>query len=220
MFVVAKYSFNKGKEFIEKHHKKELEEVYKVISLVDASKCKTKISKEKTMNGKLLYSPIDMNKEFKKHFFSFGWIEHKIGVKVPIKETGKVHKAFRSMDATKNDLGIEVQFGKYAFMVYDILAKMVIFSNFKIIDSGIEIVPMRTLEKQMSTGVSSFEQVKTDFRPEFSRLEELKEQIANDQEMLNDIALSEIMNGRKVELTDDHQTQYEPVLQVNFKKVS
>jgi hypothetical protein len=33
---------------------------------VDAEKFKTKVSKEKTMRGKILYSPIGMNAEFKR----------------------------------------------------------------------------------------------------------------------------------------------------------
>ena len=42
-------------------------------------------------------------------------------------------------------LGIEVQFGKYAFMVYNVCAKMTIFSKMGVIDTGIEIVPVKTL---------------------------------------------------------------------------
>jgi hypothetical protein len=46
--------------------------------------------------------------------------------------------------------------------VYNILAKMTIFANQKIIDSGIEVVPMLSLAREMSTGVSYFEQIKAD----------------------------------------------------------
>jgi len=62
----------------------------------------------------------------------------------------------------KNKLGLEIQFGKYAFMIYNVAAKMTIFSKQGIIDSGVEVVPMRRLTEEMSTGVSSFEQMKTD----------------------------------------------------------
>ena len=53
---------------------------------------------------------------------------------------------------------IEVQFGKYAFMVYNVCAKMTIFKNKGIIDTGVEIVPVKKLADQMSFGVSYFEQ--------------------------------------------------------------
>ncbi len=66
------------------------------------------------------------------------------------------------MDFVKQSLGVEVQFGKYAFMVYNGLAKMTIFNKRGVIDAGIEIVPMHRLASEMSTGVSYFEQMKAD----------------------------------------------------------
>ena len=62
------------------------------------------------------------------------------------------------MDFLKGRLGIEVQFGKYSFMVYNVCAKMTIFSNLGLIDVGIEIVPMKSFADEMSSGVSYFEQ--------------------------------------------------------------
>ena len=62
------------------------------------------------------------------------------------------------MDFLKQKLGVEVQFGKYSFMVYNVCAKMTIFKNLKHINAGIEIVPVKHLADQMSTGVSYFEQ--------------------------------------------------------------
>ena len=62
----------------------------------------------------------------------------------------------------KQKLGVEVQFGKYAFMVYNVAAKMTIFHNQGIIDGGVEVVPMKSMADKMSSGVSFFEQFKTD----------------------------------------------------------
>jgi hypothetical protein len=62
------------------------------------------------------------------------------------------------MDFVKDSLGVEVQFGKYSFMVYNVAAKMTIFKNLGIIEAGIEIVPVKELADQMSSGVSYFEQ--------------------------------------------------------------
>jgi hypothetical protein len=162
MEIVAEFSFNKGKEFIEKHHKPEFQEVIDIISSVDASHFKTKVSKEKTMPGRLLYNPKQLNNEFKKLLKNKGWETKRIQVKTVVSEIGKEHTGFREMDAVKNKLGVEVQFGKYAFMVYNVAAKMTIFAKQGIIDSGIEIVPMLSLANEMSTGVSYFEQIKTD----------------------------------------------------------
>ena len=162
MEIIAIYSFNKGKDFIESKHEKELKEIIEVIHAVDATKCKNKVSKEKTMPGQILYSPKEMNAEFDNQLRARGWRATRIGVKTSVPETGQTHKGFREMDAVKNNLGVEVQFGKYAFMVYNVAAKMTIFHNQEVIDSGIEIVPMATLQREMSTGVSTFEQIKTD----------------------------------------------------------
>ena len=62
------------------------------------------------------------------------------------------------MDFVKRKLGVEVQFGKYSFMVYNVAAKMTIFRNLGFIDTGIEVVPVKAMADEMSSGVSYFEQ--------------------------------------------------------------
>lgn len=59
---------------------------------------------------------------------------------------------------SNNNVGIEIQFGKYAFMVYNVCAKMKIFERHNLIRYGIEVVPSKKMQKFMSTGVSFFEQ--------------------------------------------------------------
>jgi hypothetical protein len=162
MEIIAEYSFNKGKEFIEKFHGLELQELRKIVHSVDASRFKTKVSKEKTMTGQMLYNPKEMNKEFKRLLKESEWEIRRITLKTFVPEIGKEHIGFREIDAVKDKLGVEVQFGKYAFMVYNVAAKMTIFNKQGIIDSGIEIVPMLSLANEMSSGVSYFEQIKTD----------------------------------------------------------
>lgn len=162
MEIIAEYSFKNGKGFLEKHHVNELKEIREIVSLVDASVCRTKKSKEKTMKGRMLYSPIDLNKRFFGLFEERKWETVRIDVKTFIPEIGKPHKGFREMDKVKNKVGVEIQFGKYAFMVYNVSAKMTIFANEGIIDSGVEIIPMLSMANEMSSGVSYFEQMKTD----------------------------------------------------------
>jgi len=62
------------------------------------------------------------------------------------------------MDFLKEKLGVEVQFGKYSFMVYNVCAKMTIFHKLGFINAGVEIVPIKEFAEEMSTGVSYFEQ--------------------------------------------------------------
>ncbi len=77
---------------------------------------------------------------------------------MPKTRSGREPSPFRDMDFVKNQLGVEVQFGKYSFMVYNVCAKMTIFAKLGVIDCGIEIVPVKGLADEMSTGVSYFEQ--------------------------------------------------------------
>ena len=56
MEIVARYSFKDGAAFLEQKHATELDEIREIISAVDATVCRTKVSEEKTMPGKVLYS--------------------------------------------------------------------------------------------------------------------------------------------------------------------
>jgi hypothetical protein len=70
----------------------------------------------------------------------------------------RVHSGFPRNGFVKRKLGVEVQFGKYSFMVYNVAAKMTIFKNLSYIDTGVEIVPVKAMADDMSSGVSYFEQ--------------------------------------------------------------
>jgi len=164
MIIAAKYSFNGG-DTIETEYADLLQEVLDVIDSVDASECRTKTSEEITMLGKMLYSPVELNRAFDKSFKSKGWKKKRVQCIYPTHyylpgyPIKPMHKGeFREMDFLKQGLGIEVQFGKYAFMVYNVCAKMTIFHNLGYIKSGIEIVPVKSFAEDMSSGVSYFEQ--------------------------------------------------------------
>ena len=155
MRVISEYSQKNGREFISRTFPQELREIYDIIRGVSLEDFRTKVSREKTMPGEMLYSPSELNREYKEKFNALGW--HEFRIKLPFS-----NGAFREMDFVKNRLGVEVQFGKYAFMAYNVSAKMTIFHNQNVIDAGIEIVPMKHMSDQMSTGVSYFEQIKWD----------------------------------------------------------
>ena len=165
MRIAGVYSFKEGKEIIEAKFAAELEETKAAIAAVDGTKHKTKVSKEKTMPGRMLYEPGSMNKAFNREFFKRGWKNYKVPCKYPTQfytsdyeAPDTARGAFREIDFVKHRVGVEVQFGKYSFMVYNVCAKMTIFHNQDIIDVGIEIVPLKELANEMSTGVSYFEQ--------------------------------------------------------------
>ena len=72
------YSHLNGLEFLMVHKPALWTEIQSVIGAIDAAKCKTKISKEKTMKGALLYSPIDMNAAFKSLLRKKSWRESRV----------------------------------------------------------------------------------------------------------------------------------------------
>lgn len=165
MIIAGIYSFNRGEDIIRSHYPAELHEVEQVIAAVDGTRCKTKISQEKTMPGRTLYSPRALNRAFTKEFEMLGWEKHKVQCDYPTQyyvpgfaPNSPSRGAFREMDFVKNKVGVEVQFGKYAFMVYNVCAKMTIFHKLGVIDVGMEIVPIKLFAEEMSTGVSYFEQ--------------------------------------------------------------
>jgi hypothetical protein len=178
MKIIETYSHLNGLEFLIVHKPKLWEEIQKVISSVDAEACKTKISKEKGMVGKLLYSPIDMNAGFKKLLSKAKWDESRVSYwitkneklirktlildakeqKKEIEESGETPiYSYNQTDFVKDRVAIEVQFGKYSFVAYDLFVKHLAFYIGDKIDVGIEILPMKSLQAQMSSGVAYYE---------------------------------------------------------------
>jgi len=165
MIIAGVYSFNGGKEAVASRYAKELRDIRQIIAAVESAEHKTKVSKEKTMPGKILYRPGSLNKVFRAEFEARDWHKHKVPCEYPTEYYARGYAArasskgaFREMDFIKNRLGVEVQFGKYAFMVYNVCAKMTIFHKMDLIDVGVEIVPVKAFAEDMSTGVSYFEQ--------------------------------------------------------------
>jgi hypothetical protein len=169
MIVAGIYSHSGGQEIMESQYPNELAEIYGAIEAVDAQKHKNKVSKEQGHEGELFYSPVGLNDDFKDRLYPLGWQPVKVYCDYPTQyyapgytpppKSQKGPGPYREMDFVKNKVGIEVQLGKYAFMVYNVSAKMTIFHNLGYIDVGIEIVPIKELADEMSSGVSYFEQL-------------------------------------------------------------
>ena len=165
MNIGGVYSFKDGEREVTSRYPDLLDEIKTVIEAVDSTKHKIKASKEKTMRGRMLFDPTSLNEAFKTKFARKKWKPVRVPCAYPTKFFVKDYKirsinrgAFREMDFVKKKLGVEVQFGKYAFMVYNVCAKMTIFRNLNFIDCGVEIVPVKAFADEMSTGVSYFEQ--------------------------------------------------------------
>ena len=65
--------------------------------------------------------------------------------------------SFNQTDFIKNKIGLEVQFGKYFSVTYDLFVKHLSFYSGGMINVGIEIVPMKSMQKEMSSGPPWYE---------------------------------------------------------------
>ena len=178
MNIAETYSHLNGLEFLLVHKRGLWDKIMTVISSVDAENCKTKVSKEKAMKGKLLYSPIDMNAAFEKLLRKKNWQESRVSYWVtkserlirktltltPDEQKKEITAAgdvpifsYNQTDFVKDRVAIEVQFGKYSFVAYDLFVKHLAFYVGDHIDVGIEILPMKSLQTKMSSGVAYYE---------------------------------------------------------------
>jgi len=157
MRIVYEYSHLGGAEILKVRYPDCEREIYETITEVAAKR--TKVSREKAMRGRRLYSPKDMNQQFRDCFTARGYRELRDTYTITIPESEvSIPGAFKQIDFVKGTVLVEVQFGKYAFMFYD-MAKFQYFFNENKADVGIEIVPCHALHRQMSTGVSYGEQL-------------------------------------------------------------
>ncbi|HRR41279.1 MAG TPA: BglII/BstYI family type II restriction endonuclease [Syntrophales bacterium] len=178
MKIAETYSHLNGLEFLLVHKPSLWKEIQSVVASVDADKCRTKISKEKTMKGRILFSPIDMNAAFSQLLRKQSWNESRVSywvtkneklirktIAMSAEEQKKEIEAagetpifsYNQTDFVKDRVAIEVQFGKYAFVAYDLFVKHLAFYVGDRIDVGIEILPMKSLQSQMSSGVAYYE---------------------------------------------------------------
>ena len=128
--------------------------------------------------GELLYSPIDMNKAMAAEFGKRGWEQRRQGFwatdddkivreivglppdrqKEAIEASGREPiYSYNQTDFVKERVAVEVQFGKYSFVAHDLFVKHMAFFVSNAIDVGIEILPMKELERDMSSGVPYYE---------------------------------------------------------------
>ncbi|MCL5044784.1 MAG: restriction endonuclease [Deltaproteobacteria bacterium] len=172
------YSHLNGLEFLLVHKPSLWSEIKAVVNRADATKCRTKISKERGMKGRRRYSPVGMNAAFRRLFLDQWWKESRVSYWVTrsdklIRKTlgmtleeqrraieaagGEPIHSYNQTDFVKDRIAVEVQFGKYSFVAYDLFVKHLAFYVGDRIDVGVEILPMKSLQSQMSSGVAYYE---------------------------------------------------------------
>ncbi|NMC20509.1 MAG: restriction endonuclease, partial [Thermogutta sp.] len=174
MKIAETYSHLNGLEFLLVHKPELWEEIEAVIAEVDAEQCRTKLSKEKRRQGRLLFSPIEMNGRFQRLFRERQWRENRVSYWVtrseklirktltlpPEEQRREIEAAgekaiysYNQTDFVKDRVAVEVQLGKYAFVAYDLFVKHLAFYVGDVIDVGVEILPLKSLQIEMSSGV-------------------------------------------------------------------
>lgn len=130
------------------------------------------------MKGRMLFAPKDLNERMKEQFKNSGWDERRTEYWVTedarlirktmhmtpneqrrvIEEANHTPiKSYNQTDFVKERVAVEVQFGKYAFVAFDLFVKHMAFFVGDVIDVGVEILPMKELQKDMSSGISYYE---------------------------------------------------------------
>lgn len=179
MKLAQKYSHLNGEEYLIVHHNDLYKEIKSYIKSVNADDFKTKVSKEIRKEGTMLYSPTAINSALKFKFAAGYWNESRYkyyitlnrelmekSISLPIKEqkkflieNGEKNPIFsyNQTDFVKQQIAVEVQFGKYSFVAYDLFVKHMLFYSGGVINLGIEILPTKKMQCQMSSGIAYFE---------------------------------------------------------------
>jgi len=179
MKIAQKYSHLNGEEYLIVHHNNLYKEIKQVIESIDAEQFRTKISKEKRKIGNSLLSPIDLNEAFNTEFYKRKWAESRYNYYITLNRelmeksvlmSAKEQKEFlmangekepiysyNQTDFVKDKIAVEVQFGKYAFVAFDLFVKHMLFYSGGVINLGIEILPTKKMQAQMSSGVAYYE---------------------------------------------------------------
>ena len=179
MKIAQVYSHLNGLEFMLVRKPELWLEIQQAVKNVDASLALEKVSREKTMMGKILLSPSKLNQLFKAELSSMGWqeVRHDYFVNEDlntareivhvrdkdeqrriITERGSIpYRTYNQIDFVKDRAAVEIQLGKYFSVQYDLHVKHTFFYERGDIDVGIEIIPTHKMMSMMSSGVAWYE---------------------------------------------------------------
>lgn len=148
MRIVSQYSHLNGLEFLLVHKPHLWTEITDVAENIDAQCCRTKVSKETRTKDKLLYSPVALNSAMSEAFNKHNWSERRTAYwvtsdaqlirrtmhmaapqqKAEIEAAGATPiSSYNQTDFVKDRVAVEVQFGKYSFVAYDLFVKHMAF---------------------------------------------------------------------------------------------
>lgn len=179
MKLVEKHSHFGGYEHIVFHKPWLWTEVEDIVATVDVPVCRTQIVGEQYTSDEVFYEAGAINAAFGHELAQRGWSTPSPSLQAPStqrsgqwqmsllseqRKTEEIEAAgeapissYNQTDFVKARVAIEVQFGKYSFVAYDLFVKHLAFYVGDQIDVGIEILPMKSLQSRMSSGVPYYE---------------------------------------------------------------
>lgn len=178
MRIAFKYNHLHAEEYLYYRKRDLIEELEKCIRDIDANKY-LKVSCDSAHLGEIYYDQKALNEEIEKDLNSKGWNELKISyyvtedeavtkqiVKIAQKDEQKriieengleALQSHNQVDFMKDRIAVEVQFGKYFSVAYDLHVKHTFFYLRDDIEVGIEIIPTHRMMLCMDTGVAWYE---------------------------------------------------------------
>lgn len=178
MNIANEYNHLNAREFLIVNKSAEYAEIQQSIRRVDANNY-LKISCDVSRLGQVFYSQSKINSALKQLLQDCGWGERRVSYYVTnderttrdiisiydkeqqrqvIEDRGfACYPTFNQVDFQKERIAVEVQFGKYFSVAYDLHVKHTFFYSRNDIDVGVEIIPTKAMEEHMDTGVPWFE---------------------------------------------------------------
>ena len=185
MIIAYEHSHLNGKEYLQVHFPDELQEILDVISCVNgdvwkrsAEKAKNERAQRAGMSYAQVYDQKNINQQFVDHFRTHGWnrklysyyatpneqVAREI-MRLPPEQAKEIilsnqlipYRRSNETDFMKNNIAVEVQFGKYSFVAYDFFVKHMAFFTSGDINVGVEIIPTDKMLKNMDSGPANYE---------------------------------------------------------------
>jgi hypothetical protein len=185
MKIAEVYSHLNGEEYLLVHKPALYTELRQILTGLHANRHRTKVSKEARMLGKMLFAPTAINAAYKRLFRRSHWHSEVYSyyvttnrafldqvVNLPLAEQARFLKSkgipspirsYKQTDFVKDEVAVEVQFGKYPFVAYDLFVKHLLFYSGGLINVGVEVLPMKAMTqpidgpRTMSSGIAYFE---------------------------------------------------------------
>jgi len=178
MKIAMTYSHLNGLEYLLVRKPEHWSEIQTVIAQVDIDKCRRTAFGEIKMANKPIISTIDMHLEFCRLFYQKSWHDSHVSAGLQSNEVPSFNSSIASINGQEDEfetasnrsntddyqtsfmkdrVAVEVQLGNDAYDVTDLFARHLAFYVGDRIDVGVEILPMKTLQSQMSSGVAYYE---------------------------------------------------------------